>query len=173
MKIKKIAMSMAASLMVLSLAACGNKSTTETKKDSVESSHVVKKHDSKKKNTLKNTNKVSSSSVSTTNNNSESKSTNANTVSNNTTNKISNTKNASQQTQTMTETDAKNLVKEHLSNQRAKLLEAGQGEPNQPAVSAIDGFSATQNGTNDWTVTGTYNGKVFTYHVNPNAVTGA
>ncbi len=170
MKIKKIAMSMAASLMVLSLAACGNKSTTETKKDSVESSHVVK---SKKKNTLKNTNKVSSSSVSTTNNNSESNSTNANTVSNGTTNKISSTKAVSQQTQTMTATDAKNLVKEHLSNQRAKLLEAGQAEPNQPAVSAIDGFSATQNGTNNWTVTGTYNGKVFTYHVSPNAITGA
>ena len=41
-------MSTLAGGMVFSLAACGNKSTTETKKDTAESSQVTKKHSTKK-----------------------------------------------------------------------------------------------------------------------------
>lgn len=163
-----------AGTMVFSLAACGNKSTTETKKDSTESSHVTKKHDSKSakiKVSKKKASKESSNSSDdvVVSKSSSSTKTTINGVKNSTT-----AKSVSQrQTQTMTSTDARNLVKEHLGNQRANALEAGKGEPNQPTAGSIDGFSVTQNGTNDYTVTGNYGGKTYTYHVTPNAITGA
>lgn len=166
-----------AGVMMLSLAACGNKSATETKKDNIESGHVAKKHSSKKKSELKvakSTSKQNSTSSSSKDNvivtqSSSSTNTTINGVKNSTTAKSINQR----QAPTMTMTDAKNLVKEHLGNQRAIALEAGQGEPTQPTASSIDGFTATQNGTNDWTVSGTYGGKIYTYHVTPNAITGA
>ncbi|KRM82317.1 hypothetical protein FC35_GL001393 [Limosilactobacillus coleohominis DSM 14060] len=174
MKLQKIMLSTVAGAMVLSLAACGSKSTTETKNDTAESSHVTKKHRSKKssiKVSKKNTQSKddSSSDNVVVSKNSSSTNTTINGVKNSAT-----AQSVSQrQTQTMTETDARNLVKEHLSNQRANSLEAGNGEPSQPTISAIDGFSAIQNGTNDWTISGTYGGKTYTYHVTPNAITGA
>ncbi|EEU30567.1 hypothetical protein HMPREF0501_00945 [Limosilactobacillus coleohominis 101-4-CHN] len=175
MKLQKIMMSTMAGAMVLSLAACVSKSTTETKKDTAESSHVTKKHNSKKGSI-----KVSKKNAQSNNNNSSSDNVVVSKSSSSTNTTINGVKNSAtahsvsqRQTQTMTETDARNLVKEHLSNQRANSLEAGNGEPTQPAVSAIDGFSATQNSTNDWTISGTYGGKTYTYHVTPNAITGA
>ncbi|HJA46418.1 MAG TPA: hypothetical protein H9792_01455 [Candidatus Limosilactobacillus excrementigallinarum] len=171
MKLKKIMMSTLAGGMVFSLAACGNKSTTETKKDTAESSQVTKKH-STKKSSKKSTKKASSSD--TKDNVVISKSSSStNTTINGVKNSATAQSVSQRQTQSMTESDARNLVKEHLSNQRANSLEAGNGEPTQPTVSAIDGFSATQNGTNDWTISGTYGGKTYTYHVTPNAITGA
>lgn len=174
MKLQKIMMSTMAGAMVLSLAACGSKSTTETKKDTAESSHVTKRRNSKKGSIKVSKKNVQSKNTSSSDNVVVSKSSSS---TNTTINGVKNSATAhsvsQRQTQTMTETDARNLVKEHLSNQRANSLEAGNGEPTQPAVSAIDGFSATQNGTNDWTISGTYGGKTYTYHVTPNAITGA
>ncbi|WP_295732126.1 hypothetical protein [uncultured Limosilactobacillus sp.] len=174
MKFPKIMMSTMAGAMVLSLAACGSKSTTETKKDVAESSHVTKKHSNKK----------GASKVSKKNSQSKEASSKDNVVvsknsssTNTTINGVKNSATAQsvsqRQTRTMTAVDARNLVKEHLGNQRANSLEAGKGEPVQPEVSAIDGFNVKQNGTNDWTVSGVYSGKTYTYHVTPSAITGA
>lgn len=166
MKIKKMMMTAMAGTMMVSLAACGSKSATQSNKDRVESSQVEKHHTKKvvksaksKKN--KDDVKVSSTSSST--------KTTINGVKNSTTAKsVSN-----RDTPTMTEMDARNLVKEHLGNQRANALEAGKGEPTQPTADAVDGFTAKQNGRNDWTITGSFGGKTYTYHVTPSAITGA
>lgn len=172
MKLQKIMMSSMAGAMVLSLAACGSKSATETHKDTAESSHVTKKHHTKKS-TLKTSNKTAKSNSSSDNVVVSKDSSSTNTTINGVKNSVTAQSVSQRQTRTMSETDARNLVKEHLSNQRANSLEAGKGEPTQPTVSAIDGFNATQNGTNDWTISGTYGGKTYTYHVTPNAITGA
>ena len=176
MNLKKVMMSAMAGGMVLSLAACGSKSTTETKKDAVENSHVVKRHNKKKSNIkITKGNETSSESVNTKNDNVVVAKSNTSTTT--TINGVKNSataKSVSQrQTQTMTAVDAKNLVKEHLSNQRANALQAGQAEPTQPSIDAIDSFSAVQNGTNDWTVSGSFAGKTYSYHVTPSAITGA
>ena len=73
----------------------------------------------------------------------------------------------------MSSSDAKNLVKEFLANARADALQSGKEEPAQPSVDSIDGFTAKQNDTNDWTVSGTYNGQSYSYHVTPTSITSA
>lgn len=173
MKSNKIMMSAMAGAMVLSLAACGNKSTTESKNDTAESSsHVTKKHDSKKS-----TIKVGKKNASSTGTKDDVVISKSNSSTNTTINSVKNSSTAKsvsqRQVQTMTEADARNLVKEHLGNQRANALEAGKDEPTQPTAGSIDEFTARQNGTNDWIISGTYGGKTYTYHVTPNAITGA
>lgn len=68
----------------------------------------------------------------------------------------------------MNATDAKNIVKEHIGNQLNNRGVAGQSTSDLPSIDSIDGYTATQNGTNNWTVSG--NGH--TYHVTANSVTG-
>ena len=69
---------------------------------------------------------------------------------------------------TMTATDARNIVKEHIGNQLNNRGIAGQSTDDLPSIDSVDGYTATQNGTNNWTVSG--NGH--TYHVTANSVTG-
>jgi hypothetical protein len=172
MEIKKVMMTAMTGTMMLSLAACGNKSTSTTKKDAVESSsHMKKSSHSNKKNTSKDSS-VSTKQKSSSNESVALRSSSSSANVANSSNKVT-AKSANNQAQAMTETDARNLVKEHLGNQRANALESGQSTVNQPTADAIDGFTATQNGTNDWTVSGTYGGRTYTYHVTPNAITGA
>lgn len=191
MKLQKVMTLGITGIMALSLAACGNKSATETHKSTAESSHVTKKHSDKKKSSLKivkskksstkknskssasaNDNTVLSGSASATNSNKAS-STNSNNSSVAAASSSSASSSSAKQstTRTMSADDARNLVKEHLSNQRANALQAGKASPNQPSVDSIDGFT-TQNTGNGWTVSGNYNGQTYTYHVTPNAVTG-
>lgn len=192
MKLQKVMTLGITGVMALSLAACGNKSATETHKSTAESSHVTKKHNDKKKSSLKIV-KNSSKKSSTKKNSKSGSSANDNTVlgnsssSNSTKTSSSNSSNGSavaaasssassssakqSTTRTMSADDARNLVKEHLSNQRANALQAGKASPNQPSVDSIDNFT-TQNSGNGWTVSGSYNGQTYTYHVTPNAVTG-
>ncbi len=68
---------------------------------------------------------------------------------------------------TMTATDARNIVKEHIGNQLNNRGLAGQSTSDLPSIDSVDGYTATQNGTNNWTVSG--NGH--TYHVTANSVT--
>src|SRR5699024_1185589 len=75
---------------------------------------------------------------------------------------------AKQNQMTMSATDAKNIVKEHIGNQLSDRGIAGQSTSDLPSIDSVDGYTATQNGTNDWTVSG--NGH--TYHVTANSVTG-
>lgn len=163
MKIKQLLMTGIAGMTMLSLAACGNKSATETHHEEATSSKTTKKasHHSARKSSKTETDNVSSSS------NASSTKTTINGVKNSQTAKSVN----SRQTAVMTETDARNLVKEHLGNQMATARENGK-DITQPTVDAVDGFNATQNGDNDWTISGSYNGHAYTYHVTPTAITG-
>ena len=139
------------------------KNSTTSNKDETESSE--------------NTNSQSDGSNSTTSSKSSSN-TNSNysvtstTTSNNSSQAISNVKknnsNAQQSQVTMTATDAKNIVKEHIGNQLSDRGIAGQSISDLPSIDSVDGYTATQNGTNNWTVSG--NGH--TYHVTANSVTG-
>ncbi|WP_251545339.1 hypothetical protein [Limosilactobacillus caecicola] len=175
MEMKKIATTMLASALVLSLAACGNKSTSETNHDKAASSQVTKSKKSHSSSAKSSSAKKQSSNKNSSSDDVETTSTSSST--NTTINGVKNSATASsvsqRQTPVMTATDARNMVKEHLGNQRANSLEAGNGEPTQPTADSIDNFSAVQNGTNDWTISGTYGGKTYTYHVTPSAITGA
>lgn len=75
--------------------------------------------------------------------------------------------NASSAQAQMTATDAKNIVKEHIINKLNDAGSEGRPRPNVPSMDEIDSYKTTQNGTNDWTVSG--NGH--TYHVTATAVT--
>lgn len=162
MKIKQLLMTGAAGMIMVSLAACGSKSATETHHEEATSSKVSHKpHHSTKKSSKTQTDDTSSSS------NASSTKTTINGVKNSQTAKSVNNR----QSAVMTETDARNLVKEHLGNSMATAKENGK-EITQPTVDAVDGFSATQNSTNDWTISGSYNGHAYTYHVTPTAITG-
>lgn len=189
MKFQKIMTVGVAGLMAMSLAACGNKSATETHKSTAESSHVVKKHDSKKKSSLKvakNNSKQTSSTQKSSNNNSSktnenvvlsgssAKAVNSSSTSSVTTNSSANTSSIKQSNSNyryMSADDARNLVKEHISNQRANALAAGKSAPAQPSVDDIDGYSVQKNG-NGYTVSGTSNGHSYSYNVSATAVTG-
>lgn len=163
MKIKQLLMTGIAGMTMVSLAGCGNKSATETHHEEATSSKTTKKasHHSARKSSKTETDNVSSSS------NASSTKTTINGVKNSQTAKSVN----SRHTAVMTETDARNLVKEHLGNQMATARENGK-DITQPTVDAVDGFNATQNGDNDWTISGSYNGHAYTYHVTPTAITG-
>lgn len=163
MKIKQLLMTGVAGMMMVSLAACGSKSATETHHDEATSSQTSKKshHRSSKKSDKMKEDDVSSSS------NASSTKTTINGVKNSQTAKSVNNR----QSAVMNETDARNLVKEHLGNSMATARENGK-TITQPSIDAVDGFSATQNGTNDWTISGSYNGHTYTYHVTPTAITG-
>lgn len=162
MKIKQLLMTGVAGMTMLSLAACGSKSATETHHEEATSSKTSHKvHHSAKKATKMKADDVSSSS------NSSSTKTTINGVKNSQTVKSVNNR----QSAVLTETDARNLVKEHLGNSMATAKENGK-DITQPTVDAVDGFSASQNGTNDWTISGSYNGHAYTYHVTPTAITG-
>ncbi|MBM6955327.1 hypothetical protein [Limosilactobacillus coleohominis] len=172
MKADKIIKSIVAGAMVLTLTACGSKSSTESKKSMAESSSQANKKHSSKKNTTQNVKTKATTSSSKSGvlyHSTQSSNTKLNDVKNSDSTQLE----SYSQVKTMSGIDARNLVKEHLSNQRAIALENGKGEPVQPSVDSVDGFNAKKNSDNDWIVSGTFGGKVYTYHVTPNAVTGS
>ncbi|WP_267202304.1 hypothetical protein [Limosilactobacillus kribbianus] len=186
---KKFVTLFAAGSMVLTLAACGNSSSTKSTKDNeARSAKVVKSSNS--------TNKKKALSASTKNESKKSTSSSAQTASSSQATASSQSSasqtSSSQNTQSqykvvktgdhsstvtaksdsttqaqMTATDAKNIVKEHLLNKINEAGANGQARPDVPSMDEIDGYTATQNGTNDWTVSG--NGH--TYHVTATSVT--
>lgn len=180
---KKFVTLFAAGSLVLTLAACGNSTSTKSTKDSeARSAKVVKSSNSTKKNTMKSEGKQDSSSTA------QSASSQATTSSQSSASQTS----SSQKTQgqysvvktgdhsssvkaksdstsqaQMTATDAKNIVKEHILNKLNEAGVNGQARPDVPSMDEIDGYTATQNGVNDWTISG--NGH--TYHVTATSVT--
>ena len=68
----------------------------------------------------------------------------------------------------MTAQDAKNIVKEHIGNQLNNAGISGKPATGLPSIDEVDGYTAVQNGINDWTVSG--NGHSF--HVTATSVTG-
>ena len=178
MKIKKLFATIAAGSLVLTLAACGSNSSQENSQSSpdVSSSKVNKKTTTNKED---GSNSSANDATSSSQNDSSSTSTNS---SSSTKYSVSGTsslesgegakstvkQNSSTSSQaTMTATDARNIVKEHIGNQLNNRGIAGQSTSDLPSIDSVDGYTATQNGTNNWTVSG--NGH--TYHVTANSVT--
>ena len=189
MKLNKLFTTLAAGTLMLTLAACGNNSTSETSNKSTTevetSSKVAKKnHSSKDKVNSNKENRTSSdsqidgdgsSSSATAGSSTDKQSSQNYSVSSTTTssNKSSSAKssvkqNSTGQQATMTATDARNIVKEHIGNQLNDRGIAGQSTDDLPSIDSVDGYTATQNGTNNWTVSGSGH----TYHVTANSVTG-
>ena len=188
MKLNKLFTTLAAGTLIITLAACGNNSASETSnKSSTEvatSSKTAKKHQSSKakvssnkENTTSSNSQIagdgSSSSAATGSSTDKQSSQNYSvssikTSSNGSSSAKSSVKqNSNAQQATMTATDARNIVKEHIGNQLNNRGIAGQSTSDLPSIDSVDGYTATQNGTNNWTVSG--NGH--TYHVTANSVT--
>ena len=62
----------------------------------------------------------------------------------------------------------KNIVKEHIGNQLNNAGISGKPATGLPSIDEVDGYTAVQNGVNDWTVSG--NGHSF--RVTATSVTG-
>lgn len=167
--IKKIMTTVLAGTLMLTLAACGNsKSASSGSSSSSTTTKAVKevKHHEKKSSSASNkSNKAENSSEDSTTTTSKVAGSNYSVTSSHSKGVV-NSETSSQMT--MTAQDAKNIVKEHIGNQLNNAGIAGQPKPNVPKASEVDGYTAVQNGTNDWTVSG--NGH--TYHVTTTSVTG-
>ena len=159
----------AAGALMITLAGCGNSSssTKDNSSNDASSSKVVKSAKTSGKTAATSTNQskkaseksVSSSAVtssSSSNVTSSSKSTTATSTSEQST------------CEQMTAQDAKNIVKEHIGNQLNNAGISGKPATGLPSIDEVDGYTAVQNGINDWTVSG--NGHSF--HVTATSVTG-
>lgn len=157
----------AAGALMITLAGCANSSSSAKKSSSndASSSKVVK--------SAKTSGKTAATSTKQSKKVSESSSSSSEMSSNNSTNSVATDKSATSSSEQntrgqMTAQDAKNIVKEHIGNQLNDRGVAGKSTDDLPSIDSVDGYTATQNGTNNWTVSG--NGH--TYHVTANSVTG-
>lgn len=157
MKLNKFLTTLLAASTVLTLAACGNQSTSSSAKHDEATSSQVSKSKHHKKNAAKKEAQSESSSSQQVSSSSSSSQQGGNSQVNN-------------QQASMSENDARDLLKTHLGMQRDAAGQNGQSMPVQPTADAIDGFTAKQNG-NGWTISGSYNGKTYSYQVSPNGVT--
>lgn len=164
---KKIMATVAAGALMITLAGCANSSSSAKKSSSndASSSKVVK--------SAKTSGKTAATSTKQSKKVSESSSSSSEMSSNNSTNSVATDKSATSSSEQntrgqMTAQDAKNIVKEHIGNQLNDRGVAGKSTDDLPSIDSVDGYTATQNGTNNWTVSG--NGH--TYHVTANSVTG-
>ena len=169
MTFKKLSTTMIAGMMLLSLSACGSQSANQHNNSESSSSKTTSAKVKKSSSTNSQKNSKSSS-QSKTNTNSDSSSTN---ISSSSTSQKSSSSRANTSERVMAASVAKDLVKEFLGNSRADALQSGKEAPKQPSIDSIDGFTAKQNDTNDWTVSGTYNGQSYSYHVTPTSITSA
>lgn len=184
MKVKKLVTILTTGVLALTLAACGNNSSqnSSSKSSDVASSKITSKKSATK--AQKSSSKIKSSSVSKSCSSKANDSDDSNSSSANSSYTVSSTssstngvatssvtpqkQSSSSQQVTMSATDAKNIVKEHIGNQLNNRGVAGQSTSDLPSIDSVDGYTATQNGTNNWTVSG--NGH--TYHVTSSSVTG-
>lgn len=157
----------AAGALMITLAGCANSSSSAKNSSSndASSSKVVKSAKTSGKNaatSTKQSKKVS-----------ESSSSNSEMNSNNSTNSVATDKSATSSSEQntraqMTAQDAKNIVKEHIGNQLNNAGISGKPATGLPSIDEVDGYTAVQNGVNDWTVSG--NGHSF--RVTATSVTG-
>lgn len=160
-----------AGTLMLTLAACGNSKSASSSSSSSSSTTTkavkeVKHHSKKSSSSAKNNKTKASSNGDSTTTTSKVAGSNYSVTSSKSKGVVNNESSTSQMT--MTAQDAKNIVKEHIGNQLNNAGIAGQPKPNVPTASEVDGYTAVQNGTNNWTVSG--NGH--TYHVTTTSVTG-
>lgn len=162
----------AAGALMITLAGCGNssKSAKDSSSNDASSSKVVKsaKVSNKKAAAVAKTKQSSKANNNNSSSVNQSTSSSVNATSNTNSNSETTATSDSSTRAAMTAQDAKNIVKEHIGNQLNNAGISGKKATGLPTIDEVDGYTAVQNGVNDWTVSG--NGHSF--HITSTSVTG-
>ena len=166
---KKLMASVAAGALMITLAGCGNSSssTKDNSSNDASSSKVVKSAKTSGKTAATSTNQSKKTSEKSVSSSAVTSSSSSNVTSSSKSTTATSTSEQSTREQ-MTAQDAKNIVKEHIGNQLNNAGISGKPATGLPSIDEVDGYTAVQNGINDWTVSG--NGHSF--HVTATSVTG-
>ena len=166
---KKIMATVAAGALMITLAGCGNSSssTKDNSSNDASSSKVVKSAKTSGKTAATSTNQSKKASEKSVSSSAVTSSSSSNVTSSSKSTTATSTSEQSTREQ-MTAQDAKNIVKEHIGNQLNNAGISGKPATGLPSIDEVDGYTAVQNGINDWTVSG--NGHSF--HVTATSVTG-
>lgn len=159
----------AAGALMITLAGCGNSSssTKDNSSNDASSSKVVKSAKTSGKTAATSTNQSKKTSEKSVSSSAVTSSSSSNVASSSKSTTATSTSEQSTREQ-MTAQDAKNIVKEHIGNQLNNAGISGKPATGLPSIDEVDGYTAVQNGINDWTVSG--NGHSF--HVTATSVTG-
>lgn len=159
----------AAGALMITLAGCGNSSssTKDNSSNDASSSKVVKSAKTSSKTAATSTNQSKKASEKSVSSSAVTSSSSSNVTSSSKSTTATSTSEQSTREQ-MTAQDAKNIVKEHIGNQLNNAGISGKPATGLPSIDEVDGYTAVQNGINDWTVSG--NGHSF--HVTATSVTG-
>ena len=166
---KKLMATVAAGALMITLAWCGNSSssTKDNSSNDASSSKVVKSAKTSGKTAATSTNQSKKASEKSVSSSAVTSSSSSNVTSSSKSTTATSTSEQSTREQ-MTAQDAKNIVKEHIGNQLNNAGISGKPATGLPSIDEVDGYTAVQNGINDWTVSG--NGHSF--HVTATSVTG-
>ena len=166
---KKLMATVAAGALMITLAGCGNSSscTKDNSSNDASSSKVVKSAKTSGKTAATSTNQSKKTSEKSVSSSAVTSSSSSNVTSSSKSTTATSTSEQSTREQ-MTAQDAKNIVKEHIGNQLNNAGISGKPATGLPSIDEVDGYTAVQNGINDWTVSG--NGHSF--HVTATSVTG-
>lgn len=166
---KKIMATVAAGALMITLAGCANSSssTKDNSSNDASSSKVVKSAKTSGKTAATSTNQSKKASEKSVSSSAVTSSSSSNVTSSSKSTTATSTSEQSTREQ-MTAQDAKNIVKEHIGNQLNNAGISGKPATGLPSIDEVDGYTAVQNGINDWTVSG--NGHSF--HVTATSVTG-
>lgn len=166
---KKLMATVAAGALMITLAGCGNSSnsTKDNSSNDASSSKVVKSAKTSGKTAATSTNQSKKTSEKSVSSSAVTSSSSSNVASSSKSTTATSTSEQSTREQ-MTAQDAKNIVKEHIGNQLNNAGISGKLATGLPSIDEVDGYTAVQNGINDWTVSG--NGHSF--HVTATSVTG-
>ena len=159
----------AAGALMITLAGCGNSSSSakNSSNNDASSSKVVKSAKTSGKTAATSTNQSKKASEKSVSSSAVTSSSSSNVTSTSKSTTATSTSEQSTREQ-MTAQDAKNIVKEHIGNQLNNAGISGKPATGLPSIDEVDGYTAVQNGINDWTVSG--NGHSF--HVTATSVTG-
>lgn len=159
----------AAGALMITLAGCGNSSssTKDNSSNDASSSKVVKSAKTSGKTAATSTNQSKKASEKSVSSSAVTSSSSSNVTSSSKSTTATSTSEQSTREQ-MTAQDAKNIVKEHIGNQLNNAGISGKPATGLPSIDEVDGYTAVQNGINDWTVSG--NGH--SLHVTATSVTG-
>ena len=166
---KKLMATVAAGALMITLAGCGNSSssTKDNSSNDASSSKVVKSAKTSGKTAATSTNQSKKASEKSVSSSAVTSSSSSNVTSSSKSTTATSTSEQSTREQ-MTAQDAKNIVKEHIGNQLNNAGISGKPATGLPSIDEVDGYTAVQNGINDWTVSD--NGHSF--HVTATSVTG-
>lgn len=166
---KKLMATVAAGALMITLAGCGNSSssTKDNSSNDASSSKIVKSAKTSGKTAATSTNQSKKTSEKSVSSSAVTSSSSSNVASSSKSTTATSTSEQSTREQ-MTAQDAKNIVKEHIGNQLNNAGISGKPATGLPSIDEVDGYTAVQNGINDWTVSG--NGHSF--HVTATSVTG-